>query len=248
MFGFLRRAIALKWTVFQAFLDFATRPHRTQLERAEWMHEWSTKCLHRLGVRCSVNGAAPSAGLVVSNHLSYVDIMVYGGAMRCVFVSKAEVRSWPVFGWLTTMAGTVYVDRKRRADTRNANEGISRVLQQGLPVVVFAEGTSSGGAEVLPFYPSLFEPAIENASPVTAAYLSYEVDGGSVGNDVAYWGTMTFFPHLLRLLRLREIRATIHFSDAPRVFTDRKVAARETLVEVLRLRTASEKALNRTRA
>ena len=247
MFGFLRRAIALKWTVLQALVDFATHPHRTAIERAEWMREWSTKCLQRLGVRHTVNGVPPDAGLVVSNHLSYVDIMVYGAAMRCVFVSKSEVRSWPIFGWLTTMAGTVYVDRKRRTDTRSANDEISRVLKQGLPVVVFPEGTSSGGAEVLPFYPSLFEPAIENKMPVTAAYLSYEVDGGTVENDVAYWGTMTFFPHLLRLLRLREIRATIRFSMAPEVFTDRKVAARETRVEVLRLRTSAEKALT-TRA
>ena len=243
MFRFLRRTIALKWTVLQAMVDYARRPHRTDVDRAEWMHVWSGICLRRLGIRYWVTGTPPVTGLVVSNHLSYVDIMVFGAAMRCVFVSKAEVRVWPVFGWLTTMAGTVYVDRKRRIDTRNANEGISRILQQGLPVVVFPEGTSSGGAEVLPFYPSLFEPAVENAVPVTAAYLSYEAEGGTVENDVAYWGTMTFFPHLLRLLRLREIRATIRFSDAPQCFTDRKTAAKETRVEVLRLRTASEKTL-----
>jgi 1-acyl-sn-glycerol-3-phosphate acyltransferase len=248
MFGFLRRAIALNWTVLQALVSFALHPHRTDLERAEWMHVWSAKCIQRLGIRCRVRGVPASTGLVVSNHLSYSDIMVFGAVMRCVFVSKAEVRNWPVFGWLTTIAGTVYVDRKRRSDTRNANEGISRVLQQGLPVVVFPEGTSSDGTEVLPFYPSLFEPAIANAAPVTAAYLSYEVDGGTVENDVAYWGTMTFFPHLLRLLSLREIRATIRFSDASQVFRDRKVAARETRVELLRLRSAEERVATRPHA
>jgi 1-acyl-sn-glycerol-3-phosphate acyltransferase len=192
--------------------------------------------MRRLGIRYSVSGDVPASGLVVSNHLSYLDIMIFGAVMRCVFVSRAEVKSWPVFGWLTSMAGTVYVDRSRRSDTRNANEGISRAIQHGLPVVVFPEGMSSGGAEVLPFFPSLFEPAIENAVPVTAAYLDYEVDGGTVAHDVAYWGTMTFFPHLLRLLSLREIRATIQFSDSPRMFADRKRAAQETRVEVLRLK------------
>lgn len=232
--------IVLKWTVLQALADFVRRPHRTDVERADWMHYWCATCLHRLGIQYGVSGVPPVAGLVVSNHLSYLDIMVFGAVMRCVFVSKAEVKSWPVFGWLTTMAGTVYVDRKRRSDTRNANDGISRAMQQGLPVVVFPEGTSSGGAEVLPFYPSLFEPAVENNSMVTAAYLNYEVDGGNVAEDVAYWGTMTFFPHLLRLLSLTEIRATIRFSDAPRVFEDRKVAAVETRLDVLRLRAADE--------
>jgi 1-acyl-sn-glycerol-3-phosphate acyltransferase len=174
--------------------------------------------------------------MVVSNHLSYVDIMVYGAAMQCVFVSKSEVRSWPIFGWLATLAGTIYVDRKRRTDTFNANEYISRVMQQGLRVVVFPEGTSTGGDEVLPFYPSLFEPAVTHALPVTSAYLSYEIQGGTVAQDVAYWGDMTFFPHLLRLLRMDEIRAAVRFSEAPKVFADRKVAAVETREEILKLK------------
>ena len=236
MLKFVRRATLLKLTVLQALMDFAWRRCRTPLERAEWMHVWSATCLRRLGIQSRVNGVPPASGLVVSNHLSYLDIMVFGAVMRCVFVSKSEVRGWPVFGWLTTMAGTVYVDRKRRSDTRNANEGISRAMQEGLPVLVFPEGTSSGGADVLPFYPSLFEPAVENAAPVTAAYLSYEVEGGTVADDVAYWGTMTFFPHLLRMLALKEIRATVRFSGQQRLFQDRKAAAQEARAEVLRLR------------
>src|SRR3954468_19981952 len=170
-FRFVRQAIVLKWTVMQALANYAAGPHRSAQDRAAWMHRWCEICMRRLGVRYSVTGEAPRHGLVVSNHLSYLDIMIFGAVMRCVFVSRAEVKSWPVFGWLTSMAGTVYVDRSRRSDTRNANEGISRAIQHGLPVVVFPEGMSSGGAEVLPFYPSLFEPAVENAVAVTAAYL-----------------------------------------------------------------------------
>ena len=220
----------------QAFADYGLRPHRTAAERAAWMHRWSAVCLRRLGIRYSLTGQIPMSGMVVSNHLSYLDILVYGAAMPCVFVSKAEVRQWPLFGWLTTMAGTIYVDRTRRTDTRNANESIKRALQQDLRVMVFPEGTSTGGDRVLPFYPSLFEPAVANALPVTPAYLSYEVEGGTVTEDVAYWGTMTFFPHLLRLLRLREIRAAVHFSGSPKVFEDRKTAAQETREQVLQLR------------
>jgi 1-acyl-sn-glycerol-3-phosphate acyltransferase len=177
--------------------------------------------------------------MVVSNHLSYVDIMVYGAAMQCVFVSKSEVKGWPIFGWLATLAGTIYVDRKRRIDTFTANEDISRVMQQGLRVVVFPEGTSTGGDEVLSFYPSLFEPAVTHRLPITSAYLSYEVQGGTVAQHVAYWGDMTFFPHLLRLLQLGEIRAKVCFSESPKVFADRKTAALDTRAEVLRLRTGA---------
>jgi 1-acyl-sn-glycerol-3-phosphate acyltransferase len=239
MVRFLRQVFWLLLTVVQSLANYGVRRHSSASDRAKWMHVWSAKCLNRLGVECSFVGEPPTSGLVVSNHLGYLDIMVFGSAMRCVFVSKAEVKRWPVFGWLASLAGTVYVDRTRRSDTRNANEGIRRVFAQDLPVVIFPEGTSTGGGEVLPFYPSLFEPAIENGVPITAAYLSYEVEGGTVADDVAYWGTMTFFPHLLRLLRLRKIKAIVRFSGTPRVYADRKKAAQETRGEVLRLSEAA---------
>ncbi|HVZ59962.1 MAG TPA: lysophospholipid acyltransferase family protein [Terriglobales bacterium] len=235
MLCFLRQAIRLLWTVAQALAD-GLRRNRPLDERADWMHAWTALCLKRLRIQYTCIGSPPSSGLIVSNHLGYLDVMIFGAVVRCIFVSKAEVSSWPVFGRLATLGGTVYVDRKRRSGTRNANQGISNALRHSLPVVIFPEGTSSGGNEVLPFYPSLFEPAVENRLPVTAAHLSYEVEGGTVERDVAYWGTMTFFPHLLRLLSLRNVRAVIRFSDAPRVFTDRKIAAEATRTEVLRLR------------
>jgi len=239
MLRFLRQAWWLSVTVVQSIAASRLGPHRTAAERAEWAHRWAGKCLRRLGIRYSVTGTLPVDGLVVSNHLGYLDILVYAAVMRCVFVSKAEVKNWPVFGTLADLAGTVYIDRKRRPDTRNANLGISRGLAEGLPVVMFPEGTSSDGSDVLPFYPSLFEPAVESQSRVTAAYISYEVDGGSVGEDVAYWGTMTFFPHLLRLLTLGEIRVSIRFADASRHFVDRKTAASEMREDVLRLKSGA---------
>lgn len=178
----------------------------------------------------------PQAGLIVSNHLSYLDIAVIGSQFPCVFVSKAEVRDWPILGTLATLSGTVYIDRKRRADTRIANDGIRAALQQGLRVVIFPEGTSSDGSGVLPFYPSLLEPAVEAGVPITSAYLNYQVEQGTVARDVAYWGDMTFFPHLLRLLAVKKIAAEVHFADAPRTFGDRKTAAIEMREEVLRLK------------
>jgi 1-acyl-sn-glycerol-3-phosphate acyltransferase len=173
--------------------------------------------------------------LIVSNHLSYLDILCFSTVMPSIFVSKSEVRGWPVFGALTTMAGTVYIDRKLRSDTHNANEGIRQALQQGLRVVIFPEGTSSDGSGVLPFYPSLFEPAVEGAMPITAAHISYSLPAGDVGRDVAYWGDLTFFPHLLNLLSKRGLSATVTFGDAARRFDDRKKAAAEMREEVVGL-------------
>ena len=221
-------------------IDFRRRtrnahPKLSDAERADWMHEWCGQAMARLGIRLQVVGQPPDAGMIVSNHLSYIDIFAFGTAMPCLFVSKSEVRDWPIFGALTTMAGTVYIDRKRRSDTRNANESIRRALDQGLRVVIFPEGTSSDGASVLPFYPSLFEPAVEGGVPITAAHIGYEVADGDVGRDIAYWGDMTFFPHLLNLLARKGVSATVKFAEAARKFEDRKTAAAEMREEVLAL-------------
>src|SRR5579884_432213 len=143
-----RNAAVLTRTVTQAMGDFRRRSSGagesdSARQRAEWMREWCATAMRRLGVELQVVGKPPESGLIVSNHLSYLDIFAYGTVMPCVFVSKSEVRDWPVFGKLTTMAGTVYVDRKRRSGTRDANAGIRKALDEGLRVVVFAEGTSS---------------------------------------------------------------------------------------------------------
>ena len=235
---FLRNAGVLAWTVVQSLLAHRRNSHAGKTgasDRATWMHRWCATALRRLRVQVQVIGTPPEAGLIVSNHLSYLDIFAFGTAMESVFVSKSEVRDWPVFGTLTTIAGTVYIDRRRRSDTRNANEGIRRAFDQGLRVVVFPEGTSSDGSEVLPFYPSLFESAVQGGVPVTAAHISYRLEDGDVGQDIAYWGDMTFFPHLLKLLSKRGLSATVRFAPRSRRFTDRKVAATEMREAVMEL-------------
>jgi 1-acyl-sn-glycerol-3-phosphate acyltransferase len=217
----------------------AAQSNLSSVARADWLHSWCVTALRRLGIALRVDGPLPQPGLIVSNHLSYLDILCFSAVTPSVFVSKSEVRDWPVFGALTTMAGTVYIDRKRRGDTRNANDGIRQALQQGLRVVIFPEGTSSDGSSVLPFYPSLFEPAVEGGVPVTAAHIGYSLEGGNVGLDIAYWGDMTFFPHLLKLLSKRDLSATVTFAAQPRAFDDRKVAAAEMRKEVVSLRSTS---------
>lgn len=236
----LRNSTALKWTILQSLVDYRRRVRKSpaplsNAAKADWMHTWCAKALERLRVQSNVIGSPPTSGLIVSNHLSYLDIFAFGAAMPCLFVSKAEVRTWPLFGMLTTMAGTMYIDRTRRSDTKNANEEITRALHEGVRVVIFPEGTSSDGTDVLPFYTSLFEPAVKCGVPITAAHIQYKLEDGDVGRDIAYWGDMTFFPHLLKLLSKRGLSATVTFSDRSRTFDDRKVAATAVREEILSL-------------
>src|ERR1700744_1499348 len=135
-------------------------------ERAAWLQDAAARGLRRIGMEGIAEGNPPRHGLVVSNHLSYLDVLAYASTMPCTFVAKREVREWPVFGAFATMAGTIYVDRERRS----ANDGAARLIEEalaaGVSVVLFPEGTSSDGSRVLAFHSSFFEPAIRSGVPV----------------------------------------------------------------------------------
>ncbi|MBZ5572688.1 MAG: 1-acyl-sn-glycerol-3-phosphate acyltransferase [Acidobacteriia bacterium] len=210
------------------FLLLRFRGSPSTAERARWLHGACASALRRLGIDIAAEGRFPSHGLLVANHLSYLDILVFSALSPCVFVSKKEVRSWPLFGLMAWMAGTVFVDRARSTDTHRANTEMSEALSDGAVVVLFPEGTSSNGSSVLPFRPALFEAAIRAGADISSACISYEVEDGSASNDVCYWGSSTFFPHLLRLLSKGKIRSRVRFSAASKRFSDRKLAAQTT--------------------
>jgi 1-acyl-sn-glycerol-3-phosphate acyltransferase len=153
----------------------------------------------------------------------------------CVFVAKRQVRSWPLFGELARSGGTIFIDRERPSDTVQASTHIRQALAAGIVVVLFPEGTSSDGSTVLPFRSALFKPAVQLNQPVSTAHISYAVEGGSVERDVCYWGSMVFFPHLFRFLRLGNVNARVRFGPKASAFTDRKMAALTTREEVLRI-------------
>ena len=197
--------------------------------------KWSTRMLAALNVSVTSSGEPPPEGLIISNHLSYLDIMVFSSITHCVFVSKSEVKSWPVIGLITTQSGAVYVDRTRRSDTHNVRPRMQAVLSHGLRLMVFPEGTSSDGSQVLPFHSSLFQPAVDLNTPVTAAAIRYSVPGGDPAVDACYWGDMVLGTHLLNLLQKDSVEATVRFAEQHFRFTDRKEAARVMHQEVERL-------------
>ncbi|HEX4486811.1 MAG TPA: lysophospholipid acyltransferase family protein [Terriglobales bacterium] len=232
------RLLILLGTSVQAGLAFSVRRLRGPLniaQRAQWLHHWCSLVLRRLRIEISSEGILPGRGLLASNHLSYLDILVFSAISPCVFVSKIEVRSWPLYGWLATMAGTVYVDRARSADTPRANQLMSQALAEGNVVVLFPEGTSTDGTSVLRFHAALFESAVATQELVHAAHIGYVAEQGSVRDDICYWGTMTFLPHLIRLMTVRGIRAEVRFAVQGKKFDDRKAAANAThdVVEAL---------------
>jgi 1-acyl-sn-glycerol-3-phosphate acyltransferase len=217
------------------------RRDASRAECAEWLHQSCARGLSAINVQLTTSGPLPSRGLVVSNHLSYLDILVLSGAVPCVFVSKAEVKRWPIFGRYARWAGSVFVRRHDRADVARANVGVAESLQNGVPVVLFPEATTTDGERVLRFHSTMLQPAIDDASLVTPCALSYELDDGVVGREVCWWGDMPLLPHFLNLLGKKNIRANIAFGKPLQATGERKQFGECLRLEVLRLYEQSRK-------
>ena len=180
-------------------------------------------------------GQRPAEGLIVSNHLSFLDIAVYAAVMPCVFVAKREVRNWPAFGFFARCGGTVFIDRSSRNGAEEAARQIMNVLRTGVPVLLFPEGTSTDGSVVLRFHPSLLEPAIQLGAPITPAAIGYQVPGAAE-RDLCYYGDIHFVPSLLETLGRREINTRVEFYPQRDVYAERKAAAAELREKVIALR------------
>lgn len=191
------------------------------------------QCFHRLarwvawllGVRILVEGVLPAPPfLLVSNHLSYLDIVVYAATTPIRFVAKREVSGWPVFGLLARAMGSIFVDRSATRDALRAIDELADAMAAGDGVVLFAEATSTAGHTVLPFRPALLEWAAHTGHPAHYASIGYRTPAGSPPAHLAvcWWGEMTFLRHLVDLARLPSIEATVRHGDAPIAERDRK--------------------------
>jgi 1-acyl-sn-glycerol-3-phosphate acyltransferase len=193
--------------------------------RAQWLKFWSGEFLKILRVEVRHDGRPPDRGVLASNHLSYLDILVLGSLHPFVFVSKSEVASWPVVGPVTGCAGTLYLDRRQKSDLVRLGKEMERVVEAGVVVVLFLEGTSSDGSAVLPFRSSLLAPAVEHHWLVTGGWIHYSLQEGSVADEVCYWRDMTFGTHFLHLLTKPRIGAYVSFGSPLTGAVDRKELA-----------------------
>ncbi len=198
------------------------RPQASREGCAQWLNETCARGLRSIDVQLSVEGRRPQRGLIVSNHVSYLDILAYSAAVPCVFISKAEVADWPIFGRYATWAGSVFVKRHDRGDAARANVSVGESLDSGVPVILFPEGTTTDGSRVLRFHSTMLQPAVDASAPVTPCSIRYELEDGDVGQEVCWWGDMTILPHVWNLLSKKSIRARIVFGESIAARKDRK--------------------------
>jgi len=164
---------------------------------------WSRRLLGICGVRVeqAPGNAVLEHALFVSNHISWLDIFVINSLYPCRFVAKAEIRAWPVLGWLAKGAGTVFIARGNRRELRHVFQGLVEVLQNGERVALFPEGTTGKQGGVLPFHANLFEAAIDAGVPVQPYALSYLDAQGRFHASIEYVDDTTFVDSLFKILQ-----------------------------------------------
>lgn len=179
--------------------------------------EWSRSLLALLCVHLEVRGKpldlASRNVLLVSNHVSWLDIYLLNTVRPVRFVSKAEVRSWPIVGWLAVFTGTLFLERGRRRDTARVNDAVTAALANGDCVAFFPEGTTTDGTHLKPFLSSLLQAAINAQSTLQPVALRYVRPDGGADIEPAYHGDMSMMDSLRNILARREIRAELLFLD-----------------------------------
>lgn len=210
----LRLGLHILRGVLTAFLVL---PWGSPALRMTLTREWSRSLLALLGVRLEIRGtpldSASHNVLLVSNHVSWLDIYLLNAVRPLRFVSKAEVRSWPVVGWLAAFTGTLFLERGKRRDTARVNDAVSSALANGDCVAFFPEGTTTDGTHLKPFLSSLLQAAINAQSELRPVALRYVQPDGGIDMAAAYYGDMSMMDSLRNILARKEIRAEVIFLE-----------------------------------
>ena len=205
--------------------------------------EWRNSCLmtwgkwtaFTLSVETHVEGHPPEPPFfLVSNHLSYVDIIVLLSQLKTTFVAKAEVADWPVLGFIAKTIGIVFVDRNRRSDVHRVNEEIATAVTENRGLTLFPEGTTSPGSKVLRFRAGLLDFPARSELGAHYCALSYSIKNGDdrAYEIVSWWGVSPLNTHIIRLAKEQKIHATIAFGNNVIVEKDRKVLSTKLHSEV----------------
>lgn len=205
-------------------------PFSAEAAHRRLRQRWSQRLLRILGIRLQAEGVAIEPGcMLVANHISWVDIFVINALAPSSFVSKAEVRNWPIIGWLAARNGTIFLRRGSRGHAKIINDETAALLDAGRNVAIFPEGTTTDGSHVLNFHAALLQPAIAAGHAVQPVALSYHAPDGSFSRAAAYDGDLSLGQCIASIIAEREIIARVQAATplATGPHTDRRSLARE---------------------
>lgn len=234
-----RAARLLAHVVGGLFTIMVRFPRLSQEQCHLHVQAWASGMLGRLHVKLVVHGTPPTVGpvLLVSNHISWLDILVLHAAQHCRFVSKSDVRHWPLLGRLATGAGTLYVERRSRRDAMRVVHAMAQALRDGEILAIFPEGTTGDGTELLPFHANLLQAAISTNVPIHPVALRFVDLQGQITQAASYIGDESLLSSLWRTLRTPGVVAHVRFGQAQSAQgRDRRGWALDLWTEVDRLR------------
>lgn len=188
-------------------------PFADAKQRARYNQKWSAGLLTILHIKIElhispgVDIAAP--GLVVANHVSWLDIFIINTVSPCRFVAKADIRHWPVIGWLCAKGGTIFIARGKQREVRRVYEGLVEGLEGNERIAFFPEGTTVAQGALLPFHASLFEAAIEANRSVQPCALRYLDRHGNLHYAADFVGDMSFAESVLTIIRSGSMTAQL---------------------------------------
>jgi len=198
--------------------------------RNRCLSAWGKSSARILSVNVRTNGDVPQPPFfLVSNHLSYVDIIILFSVLKTTFVAKSEVAGWPVLGHIAKTIGIVFINRSRKRDVKRVNKVISEQLNERQGITIFPEGTTSPGASVLQFRAPLLEHAAAESIEVSYCAINYKMTSPDkpVHDTVCWWGDTPLHKHLFNLARQKNIIATITFGETKESLSDRKELAKK---------------------
>lgn len=173
---------------------------------------WSKTAVRILGLKIQTKGIAPTQpAMLVANHISWLDIFVLGSVMDIRFLSKAEVRKWPVIGWLADRAGTLFIARGQSGAAQQASQHLAQVIRQGDHVLFFPEGTTTDGTSIRRFHARLFAPALEADVPIQPIALFYPDQQGQANQIIPYINDATLLGNLWSIAGEPQLQAKVEF-------------------------------------
>ena len=226
-----RATVHILHGVFIAATRFGRIDAAARMGLVQW---WSARFLSLLGVELILHGTPqPGAKLLVANHISWLDILAIDAVAPARFVSKSEVRHWPVLGWLVTASGTLYIERARPRDALRVVHQMAAALQAGDTLAIFPEGTTGDGHAVLPFHANLLQGAIATATPVQPVALRFFDPVHAVSPAVSYLGDTSLLQSVWSVVCAQGLRVRVSVLPALAVaHADRRQLAERLRAEI----------------
>ena len=203
----------------------------------DWARRWLRRLMRIMGIQFLIQGKPVEGGqMIVCNHVSWIDIPLVGAALTSRFVAKSDIQHWPLIGFIARAIGTFFI-RRGAGGSKPLLEKLRPHLAAGGSVVIFPEGTTTDGHNVLPFHPRLFQAALDCQAPVQPVALRYGLN--QQGEDIApFIGNDTLFAHVVRVLRSPGLVAELiycpplmpqHYSDRSAMAADAEEAIRRAV-------------------